>query len=71
MIRSGYNHVGKTHPRNNSSWMNRAVRTAIKKRNRLRREVRTKRVEWLEACKEVQSLMSKAKQDAWMTTLQM
>ena len=65
MLKAGHQHVGKTHPRGNTCWMNPTVRAAIKRRNQLRRQVRQKRTEWLEACHEVQVLMNEAKQRAW------
>jgi hypothetical protein len=45
--------------------MNPTVRTALKKRNTLRREVASKRKEWLEACDEAQRLIDEAKLKAW------
>ena len=65
LLAAGKEHVGKTNPRTRDCWMNPAVRTALKKRNLLRREVRAKRQEWLEACEEAQNLVNEAKHKAW------
>ena len=46
-------------------WMTPSVRTAIKKRNSLRRRVKEKRKEWLEACKEAAEAIAEAKQERW------
>ena len=42
-----------------------AVRTAVRKRNQLRRVVQTKRKEWLDACNEVRRLIEDSKRKAW------
>ena len=65
LVQAGYNHVGKTSPKNRDSWMNSDIRAKVKNRNLLRREVGQKRKEWLDACVEVQQLMDEAKQKAW------
>ncbi len=65
LIEAGKEYVGKTVPKKNNCWMTPDVRTAVKKRNRLRREVGKKRKEWLEACEEAQRLMDEARQKAW------
>ena len=65
LLLAGNEHVGKTRPRRRDCWMNPAVRTALKKRNQLRREVREKRREWLEACEEAQNTINEAKHKAW------
>ena len=46
------------------------VKAAVKRRNRLRREVQTKRKEWLEACKEASAEIRKAKEECWKDFLE-
>ena len=57
--------MGKVLPNARSSCMNPKVRALKKKRNELRREVKTKRKEWIEACKDAQTAMDEAKEEAW------
>ena len=45
--------------------MNPKVRTFVKKRNGLRKQVGTKRKEWLKARQEVQEERDKANAEAW------
>ena len=45
------------------------VRAALKKRNRLRKEIRLKRQEWLDSCKEAHEEIVKAKEDSWRDLL--
>ena len=48
-------HIGKVKPgKKSKSWYSPTVRAAVRKRNRLRQHVRTKRREWIEACHEAQ-----------------
>ena len=65
LVQAGYDHVGKTSPRNKESWMNSKIRAKVKNRNFLRRQVGQKRREWLDACAEVQQMVDEAKQKAW------
>ena len=70
MVKSGLIHVGKSKPRNNRfQWYTPAVRTAIKKRNRLRKEVREKREEWLQATVEAKELIDESKTKSWVDFL--
>ena len=69
MTDAGYTHVGKTTPRVNRVYMTPAVQTAVKKRNLLRRDIANKRVEWLEACREVKELTKEAKEQSWVDYL--
>ena len=58
--------VGKTKPNSKiKSWMNPTIRSAIKKRNTLRKEAATRRQEWLDCCAEVAKMKKSAKEDAW------
>ena len=57
--------MGKTRPSKVKFAMNPKVRTLVKKRNFLRKQVKTRRVEWLEAEKEVRQAREEAKQEAW------
>lgn len=45
------------------------VRYAIKKRNRLRKQVSTKRKEWLDACQEVREVTEESKRNRWIDYL--
>ena len=63
-------HVGKVKPgARKKIWMNPTVRTAIRKRNRLRREIKTRRREWLESCKEANQVIREAKTGSWRNLL--
>jgi hypothetical protein len=61
LLQAGHAHVGKSRPRTRDCGMNPTIRTALKKRNTLKREVASKRKEWLEA----QQLVDEAKLKAW------
>ena len=64
-------HVGKTKPGKKSKpWMTPTVRAAIRKRNALRRKVKTQRREWLDACKEAKEETLKAKEESWKDFLE-
>lgn len=66
-------HIGKSKPgKKHKCWMNPTIRTAIKKRNRLRRDLSTeeKRKEWIEMCKEVSDMTQEARTEAWKDLLQ-
>ena len=65
LIEAGKEHVGKTKPSKRKFAMNPKVKTLVKKRNFLRKQVKTKRAEWLEAEKEVRQAREEAKQEAW------
>ena len=64
-------HVGKVTPgKRTKCWSTPPVRAAIHKRNRLRHLVRTQRKEWLEACREAQEEIRKAKEESWKELLE-
>ena len=64
-------HVGKSKPgKRTKCWMTPAVKTAVKKRNRLRANIRTHREEWLEACAETREEIRKAKEESWKGLLE-
>ena len=64
-------HVRKVKPgKRTKVWMSPAVRTAIRKRNRLRRQIKSKRREWLESCKEVNQTIRDAKTESWRNLLE-
>ncbi len=69
LINSGYNNIGKTAPRASKIWLSPAVKTAIKKRNAFRRDLKNKRLEWLESCREVNQMISEEKERAWIDYL--
>ena len=46
------------------------VRAALKKRNRLRKDVRHQRQAWLDACKEAQEEINNAKEESWRDLLE-
>ena len=63
-------HVGKVKPgKKTKPWMKPPVRAAIRRRNALRRQISTKRKEWLEACQEAREEISKAKEESWKEVL--
>jgi len=66
-------HVGRVKiGKRTKSWMNPAIRTAIGKRNKLRRGLKTKeeRQAWLKACKEVNEEIQAAKTESWRNLLE-
>jgi ribonuclease HI len=68
MTDMGKAHVGKVKPgKRTKPWMTPAVRTAVKKRNKLRRDIgdKQRRKEWLEACKEARETIRQAKEESW------
>ena len=71
LIDAAYKHLGKVKPgKHTKCWMTPTVRGAIRKRNFLRRNVRTRRREWLESCKEAQDEIRKAKEESWKELLE-
>ena len=46
------------------------VRGAIRKRNKLRRDVKARRKEWLEACREATDAINEAKKQSWRDLLE-
>lgn len=65
LIEAGKVHVRKTKPSRSKFAMNPRIKGLIKTRNALRREVRTKRSEWIAARKEVREAQEEAKVEAW------
>ena len=64
-------HVGKSKPRKTLKIsMTPTVRAALNKRNKLRKNVRQQRQEWLDACKEAQEEIRKARQESWEDLLE-
>ena len=68
-------HVGKVkRPKRPKPWMNPAVRTAVRKRNRIWRErgpeKKEWRAEWLSACKEASDATAQAKAESWKNLLE-
>ncbi len=66
-------HVGKVKiGKRSKSWMNPAIRTAIRKRNKLRRRLRTReeRQAWLNACREVNNEIQASKTESWRNLLE-
>ena len=51
--------------RANRKWLTPEVKEAIRKRNTLARDIRNRRAEWLDACRNVRQLTYAAKQKAW------
>lgn len=66
LIAAGKNHIGKTKPKSGKSWINPKVRAAIRKRNQLRKHVKEKREEWLEACRDARVIAEEAKEESWI-----
>ena len=66
VLESAGKHIGKAKPGKNSRvWLTLPVRAIIKRRNKLRHEIRTKRKEWLDACQEVREEIRKSKEESW------
>jgi hypothetical protein len=62
------NHMGMVRTRDSGQyWMTPALKAAMKRRNLLGRTISRNRKQWLEACREVHSLMRCAKQNSWRT----
>ena len=57
--------MGKTKPSKTKFTMNPKVKALVNKRNKLRKEVKTKRKEWLEAAAEARLARAEAKETAW------
>ena len=59
-------HIPRVHIRTQQKiWLTREVREAIKRRNSLRRQVSTRREEWIEACRTANRLACEAKRRKW------
>ncbi len=70
LIDVGHRCVGTIGPgKRSKSWITPPIREALRKRNRLRGQISTHRNEWMEACRDVQELISQAKTDAWREVL--
>ena len=67
MMEAAYKHVGKVKPRKKKRnlWLTPTVRGCIRKRNKLRRDLKTNRKEWLDACKETNDAIREAKTECW------
>ena len=52
------------------AFVSRKVREKIRIKNRYRRKLRTKKAEWLEACKEVNDAIKQEKEDSWKDLLE-
>jgi ribonuclease HI len=62
--------VGRTKPgKRTKPWMTSDVKGLIKTRNRLRRKIRSKRVEWKAACRAVNEAIERAKEESWKDVL--
>ena len=62
--------VGKSKPGKRSKpWFSPEVKTKVKLRNRLRRNIKEKRTEWREACRDVNESIAKAKEESWRELL--
>ena len=59
-------HIGKTQPKRKEQLLSPKVKSAIKKRNRLRDEIGCKRAEWIQACQEVNEMIANDKESAWI-----
>ena len=69
LIDAGWNHIGKTQPKRKEQLLSPKVKSAIKKRNRLRDEIGCKRAEWIQACQEVNEMIANDKESAWIEFL--
>ncbi|KAL5249729.1 hypothetical protein ACHWQZ_G018525 [Mnemiopsis leidyi] len=69
LTNAGWTHVGKTQPRKKDPILNPDIRSAIKRRNNLRKNISNKRKEWIEACQEVNLKIAEAKEKSWIEFL--
>ena len=68
---AGKTHVGKVKPGGRrKTCITPKVRQAIRKRNRLRKQISRNRAEWREACSEVKQLKLEARENAWKEYLE-
>ena len=66
LIAAGYNHIGKTMPKRSKVYMSPAIRTLVKKRNRLRRNVKEHREEWIAAVEETRDAIVESQRERWV-----
>ena len=70
IIKAATEHIGTVKiTKNCKEWMSREIREAVKDRNRLRRQVSTRRTDWIEACRVVQALIKESKEKKWFDFL--
>ena len=63
--------VGRTKPGKRSKpWFSPEVKAKVKRRNYLRKNIREKREEWKEACKDVNEAITRAKEESWKELLE-
>ena len=66
MLRAASSHIGMVRAKRlGKEWMTPEVAEAIRERNRLGRNIATHRVEWIQACGRVRTLISEAKRACW------
>ena len=65
LVAAGRKHIGKSKPGRQKFAINPKVRRLVKIRNQLRKQVATKRAEWLEAALQVRQAREEAKIEAW------
>ena len=67
LYNAAIDHIGKVKPRKKKEnlWMTPTVRGCIRRRNRIRREMGSRRQEWKEACKETNDAIREAKGECW------
>ena len=66
VTQAAHKHVGKTKPRKSGkTYITPDVKKAIKKRSRLRKNVKEHKEEWLQASKEVQEKICSTKEEKW------
>ena len=60
------NHVGRTKPaKKRKPWITDKIKALVKKRNRLRRNLRDHRQEWIDTCHEVREETVREKERTW------
>jgi len=71
MTKTATKHVGKTKQGKKAKpWMKPPIRAAIRRKNALRRKIKTERKEYLEACAELREMIKKAKEESWKEVLE-
>ena len=66
VMEAGNVHVGKTKPSRTKFAMNPKIKTLVKKRNQLKKDISTRRAEWVEANRDVRRAKAEAKEEAWI-----
>ena len=71
ILKAATSTIGKIkRSKNGKEWLTRDIREAVKRRNCLRKEISSKRREWVESCKTVREMIKASKEDRWKSFLE-